>query len=152
MRDIPGLRVRPTSFVPRLKTSGLSELKSLALAFQAVPQDFVDLRRYVKANRIRIIHTTDRPRNAVYSVMLGKLTGAKSVVHVHVKWSKDYSRAARWSVQNADAVFSISQYVTGTVVGMGRAPDDVLMPQGHGVEGAGVDGDHGMDVGHGRSG
>jgi glycosyltransferase involved in cell wall biosynthesis len=119
MREIPGLRVRP------LKTSGLSELWSSALAFQAVPQDFVDLRRYVKANRIRIIHTTDRPRNAVYSVMLGKLTGAKSVVHVHVKWSKDYSRAARWSVQSADAVFSISQYVTGTVVGMGRAPDDV---------------------------
>ena len=125
MRDVPGLRVRPTSFVPRLNGHALPELWHTAAAFKAVPQDFLDLRRYVKANHIRLIHSTDRPRNAVYSVLLGKLTGAKSIVHVHVKWSSDYSRAARWGVQSADAVFSISQYVTGTIVGMGRRARDV---------------------------
>lgn len=125
MREIPQLRVRPTRFVPRLRAGALPELWDTAAALRSVPQDFLDLRRYVKANRIRLIHSTDRPRNAVYSVMLGKLTGAKSIVHVHVKWSSAYSRAARWGVHSADAVFSISRYVTSTVVDMGRSPDQV---------------------------
>ncbi|HKY38834.1 MAG TPA: glycosyltransferase family 4 protein [Polyangiaceae bacterium] len=125
MRGIPELRVRPTHFVPHLDTESLPLLLGSVAAFLPVPQDLLDLRRYVKANRIRIIHSTDRPRNAVYSVMLGKLTGAKSVVHVHVKWSEGYGRAAHWAVRNADAVFSISRYVTSTLVEMGRAERDV---------------------------
>jgi glycosyltransferase involved in cell wall biosynthesis len=124
MRSIPELRVRPTQFLPWVGRD-VSKMLGVMPALATVPKDFWDLRRYVKANRIRIIHSTDRPRNAVYSVALGKLTGAKSIVHVHVKWSGDYSPAARWGVQNADAVFSISKYVTGTVVGMGRPAKDV---------------------------
>lgn len=125
MRSIPDLRIRPTQFVPWLDRRSLSKIWRVAPALRAVPKDFWDLRRYVTANHIRIIHSTDRPRNAVYSVMLGKMTGAKSIVHVHVKWSDAYSRAARWGVQNADAVFSISRYVTGTVISMGRKEADV---------------------------
>jgi glycosyltransferase involved in cell wall biosynthesis len=125
LRQIPGLRVRPTHFVPKAGASGFSALAQLISGLPAVPADFLDLGRYVRANRIRIIHSTDRPRNALYSVLLGKLTGAKSIVHMHVKWSTAYGRAARWSVQEADAVFAISEYVRGTVVADGRAPGDV---------------------------
>ena len=124
MRSIPDLRVRPTQFLPWVGRD-VSKLRAAAPALAAVPKDFWDLRRYVRANRIRLIHSTDRPRNALYAVALGKLTDAKSIVHVHVKWSEAYSRAARWCVQEADAVFSISQYVTDTVVGMGRPAADV---------------------------
>jgi glycosyltransferase involved in cell wall biosynthesis len=124
MRQIPQLRVRPTQFLPWVGKEP-RKLLSAAPALAAVPKDFWELRRYIKTNRIRLIHATDRPRNAVYAVALGKLTGAKSIVHVHVKWSEGYSRAARWGVDQADAVFSISQYVTGTVVGMGRPATDV---------------------------
>jgi glycosyltransferase involved in cell wall biosynthesis len=124
MRSIPQVRVRPTQFLPWVGRDP-RQLPGVASALAAVPKDFWDLRRYIKANRIRLIHATDRPRNAVYAVALGKLTGAKSIVHVHVKWSEGYSRAARWGVNEADAVFSISQYVTGTVVGMGRPLADV---------------------------
>ncbi len=125
LRAIPDLRVRPTQFLPWVRGRSLAKVWSVGSALRQTPKDFLDLRRYVKANRIRIIHSTDRPRNAVYSVVLGKLTGAKSIVHVHVKWSSAYSRAARWGVQEADAVFSISQYVTKTVVDMGRPPAEV---------------------------
>lgn len=125
VRAIPGLRVRPTRFLPWVAQRKLPALLRATPALAAVPRDFWDLRRYVMANHIRIIHSTDRPRNALYSVVLGKLTGAKSIVHVHVKWSDAYSRAARWGVQNADAVFGISRYVSDTVIGMGRSPKDV---------------------------
>lgn len=125
MRGIPGVRVRPTQFAPGFRGRNLSTVLNGARAARAFPQDFWDLRRYVRANHIRVIHSTDRPRDAMYGVMLGKSTGAKSVVHVHVKWSKIYSFPARWAVNNASAVFSISRYVTGTVAGMGRPVSDI---------------------------
>jgi glycosyltransferase involved in cell wall biosynthesis len=124
MRSIPGLRVRPTQFLPWVGRD-VAKLATVIPSLWAAPGDFWNLRRYVKANHIRIIHSTDRPRNAVYGVALGKLTGAKSVVHVHVKWSDAYSRSARWGVQKADAIFGISKYVTGTVIDMGRSAADV---------------------------
>lgn len=124
LRAIPGLQVRPTHFFPKLGRK-LGDLLHGLPALAEVPQDLWDLRRYVTTNRIRIIHASDRPRNAAYCVLLGKLTGAKSVVHMHVKWSLDYGRAASWAVANADAIFSISEYVTGTVLALGRPASQV---------------------------
>ncbi|HYJ08002.1 MAG TPA: glycosyltransferase family 4 protein [Polyangiaceae bacterium] len=127
LKSIPGLRFRPTQFVPGLhglRTHGL--LTGLRTA-RAFPADFRDLVRYVRANRIRLIHSGDHPRDAVYNVLLGRLTGAKSVVHVHVKWATHYSRLAQWAVRSSDAIFSISRYVTGTVLSVaGRKPEDVF--------------------------
>jgi glycosyltransferase involved in cell wall biosynthesis len=125
MRTIPGLRVRPTQFAPGFRGRNLSTVLNGVRSARAFPRDFWDLRRYVKANRIRLIHSTDRPRDAVYGVLLGRATGAKSIVHVHVKWSKIYSFPARWAVNNSSAVFSISNYVTGTVAAMGRPLSEI---------------------------
>jgi glycosyltransferase involved in cell wall biosynthesis len=124
LRAIPGLQVRPTYFVPKIGRS-FTGLVEQAPSLLEVPKDLWSLRRYVRSNKIRIIHASDRPRNAAYCVLLGKLTGAKSVVHMHVKWSADYGRAASWSVAEADAIFSISSYVTGTVLKLGRPPSEV---------------------------
>jgi glycosyltransferase involved in cell wall biosynthesis len=125
LRDIPGLRVRPTHFAPGLRGRSVQGvLKSLQSA-RAFPKDFSDLRRYVRANRIRLIHGGDHPRDAVYGVALGKSTSAKSIVHVHVKWANHYSAPAKWAVRSADAIFGISNYVTGTVVSMGRPARDI---------------------------
>jgi hypothetical protein len=125
MRGLPRVSVRSTHFAPSLRGRTALDVLDSARSARAFPRDFVDLRRYVKTNRIRVIHSTDRPRDSVYGVLLGKATGAKSIVHVHVKWSKLYSLPARWAVNNADAVFSISRYVTGTVAGMGRPEREI---------------------------
>ncbi len=125
LREIPGLRVRPTQFAPGFRGRDLKTLLGGLAGARHFPGDFADLRRYVRANRIRLIHSGDHPRDAVYGVALSKLTPAKSVVHVHVKWASHYSAPAKWAVSSADAIFAISRYVAGTVVGMGRAPSDV---------------------------
>jgi glycosyltransferase involved in cell wall biosynthesis len=125
LRGVPNLRVRPTQFAPGFRGRSLASVLTSARAARSFPQDFWDLRRYIKSNRIRIVHSTDRPRDAVYGVLLGKASGAKSIVHVHVKWTKAYSAPARWGVQNADAVFGISRYVTGTVASVGRPLSDI---------------------------
>lgn len=94
-------------------------------AAAAFPADLVGLIRYIRRERVDIIHGTDRPRDAVYSVVLGRLTGARSVVHVHVAWSDGYSGPAKWGVRSADAVFCISRFVAQTVVATGTAGERV---------------------------
>jgi len=119
-RSIPGIKLRPTRFAPTLGQRSPGALLRAARAAGAFSADFLALRRYVARERIRIVHSTERPRDAAYGVSLAMLTGARSVVHVHVKWSEEYSALAKWSVQRADAVFSISRYVTNTLLDMGK--------------------------------
>ncbi|HEX2671069.1 MAG TPA: glycosyltransferase family 4 protein, partial [Polyangiaceae bacterium] len=120
LRTIPGIELRPTRFAPTLGPRSPEALLRAARETGAFSADFLALRRYVASKRIRIVHSTERPRDAAYGVGLAKLAGARSVVHVHVKWSDEYSALAKWSVQRADAVFSISRYVTRTVLDMGK--------------------------------
>lgn len=120
LRTIPGIKLRPTRFAPTLGQRNPEAILRAARAAGAFSADFLALRRYVARERIRIVHSTERPRDALYGVGLAKLSGAKSVVHVHVKWSNEYSAPARWSVRRADAVFSISRYVTRTLLDMGK--------------------------------
>lgn len=125
LREVPGLRLRPTHFMPSVHRRNLAQLWASIRRARAFPKDLVDLERYVRANRVRVIHGGDHPRDAVTAVLLGKLTGAKSVVHVHVKWSEHYSAPAKWAVRSADAIFSISRYVTSTVAGLGRPSSSI---------------------------
>lgn len=125
LQQIPGLRVRPTHFMPGLRGRSLAALLQGAKLGRHFPKDFADLRRYVRANHIRLIHSGDHPRDCVSGVLLGRLTSAKSIVHVHVKWASHYSAPAKWAVRSADAIFGISSYVTSTVVGMGRPARDI---------------------------
>ena len=125
LRGVADISLRPTRFAPSLGARDLPSLARGVRSLGAFSADFAALRRYIVRERIAIIHSPERPRDAAYNVALAKLSAARSAVHVHVKWSKDYSALARWGVQQADAVFSISQYVTRTVVGMGKPSDSV---------------------------
>ena len=119
-RKIPDIALRVTRFAPSLGQRDPSALWRALRESTAFSRDFLALRQYVTREGIRIVHSAERPRDAVYNIVLSKLTGARSVVHVHVKWSEQYSTPAKWGVQHADAVFSISRYVTSTLVAMGK--------------------------------
>lgn len=124
-REIPDVRLRPTTFAPGFRHRSREAMLRGARAGAGFAFDFFELARYVRRHGIRVIHSTDRPRDAVYAVSLAKVTGARSVVHVHVAWSKGYSAPARWGVRTADAVFSISRFVTETVVATGTPRERV---------------------------
>jgi glycosyltransferase involved in cell wall biosynthesis len=124
-REIPDVTVRPTTFAPGFRHRSRETLLRGVRAGAAFPVDFLTLAAYVRRRGIRVIHSTDRPRDAVYAVALGKATGASSVVHVHVAWSHGYSAPAKWGVRTADAVFSISRFVTETVVATGTPRERV---------------------------
>jgi glycosyltransferase involved in cell wall biosynthesis len=75
--------------------------------------------KYIRDHRIQILHSTDRPRDAIACVLLGKLTGARSVVHVHVKFGDWMSRGVKWAFGQADALIAISEFVSDSLVGAG---------------------------------
>jgi glycosyltransferase involved in cell wall biosynthesis len=113
---IPDIEIRPTNFGPQRvevtrKLSPRTLWRFLRLGF-----DMLGLARYIRRNRIEIIHGTEKPRDAVFAVILGKLTRARSVVHLHVKWDTWISRQVQWALRNADAVIGVSGFVRETAV------------------------------------
>ena len=124
-REIPDIRLRPTVFAPGFRHRSRETLLRGVRAAAAFPVDVLALAAYVRREGIRVIHGTDRPRDALYTVALARATGARSVVHVHVAWSRFYSAPAKWGVRTADAVFSISRFVTETVVATGTPRERV---------------------------
>ena len=119
LQKIPNISLRATRFAPSWRQSDPAALLRSARSIARLSGDFLGLKQYIASEGIRIVHSTERPRDAAYNVALSRLAGVSSIVHVHVKWSEGYSRLAKWGVRNADAVFSISRYVTGTLVDMG---------------------------------
>lgn len=124
-RELSDVHLRPMHFAPGFHHRSAAAIVRQFRSAAAFPFDFATLCAYVIRNRIRIIHGTDHPRGAAYSVLLGRLTGARSIVHVHVAWSNWASGPAKWAVRNADGVFSISRFVTGTIVATGTPAERV---------------------------
>jgi glycosyltransferase involved in cell wall biosynthesis len=126
IRQIPDIQLRETDFIPGLNRRSLGETLRGFRSMLSFPSEVVSLCNYIKQNKIRILHCTEKPRDAVYAMALGKLTGAKSLVHIHVKWSNEYTLPARASVQHADAALAISEYVRDTLIDMGKPPSRVF--------------------------
>lgn len=126
LRQISGLQLRPTNFLPGFGSRSAAEVaRNLGEAGTAW-RDFLALRRYVNEEDIRIVHASDRPRNMAYALLLAKLTRAKAVIHVHVKWSKEYGALAQRLLESADATIAISAYVADTIVASGVPQERVF--------------------------
>lgn len=125
LQQISDVHVRVSSFAPGIHERNLETILKAAPSAMLAPFEFMRLARYVKQHDIRIIHSSDRPRDSLYCVLLARATGAKSVVHVHVKWSQYYGATARWAVNHSDGVMAISEYVAGTVAGQRGGMDAI---------------------------
>src|SRR5262245_5737646 len=94
---IPGITLRPTNFGPSLwRQSKLQKL--IAGIADALPAaaSLLRLAAYIRCHRIEILHSTDRPRDALACVVLAALTGAKALIHVHVNYGDWMGRGVTW--------------------------------------------------------
>lgn len=73
--------------------------------------------------RIDVIHTSDRPRDALVSVMLGRLSRAHVVVHVHVLFRDWMSTKLQWAIRHADHRIAVSEFVRQSLLDGGMAAE-----------------------------
>ncbi len=125
LRDIPDLHLLLVNFGLSLQQSRATSRWAKAKELAVIPITLSRLARYIRKNRIQIIHGTEKPRDAVYGVLLGKLTGAKSVVHLHIGYGDYFSRPVKWALRHADAVVGVSKHTAGTVIAGGVPPAKV---------------------------
>jgi glycosyltransferase involved in cell wall biosynthesis len=85
--------------------------------------DLAGLARYIRRHRIAIIHTSDRPRDAAAAVILGRVTGATSIIHAHVGYGDWMSPVLKWALRHADVRVAISSYVARTLIDSGHPAD-----------------------------
>jgi glycosyltransferase involved in cell wall biosynthesis len=116
---IPDIHLRESDFGPTL--DGLSLSGKALRAVRLIPTviGFLSLARYIRSRGITIIHSTDRPRDAVACVVLGKMSGAKSIVHAHLKCADWLSGSIRWAMRQADALIGVSEFVAQSLVDYG---------------------------------
>jgi glycosyltransferase involved in cell wall biosynthesis len=125
LRTIPGIALRPTNFGPSLwQQSRLQKLASIAGALPAAAS-LLGLAAHIRRNRIEILHSTDRPRDALACVLLAALTGTKALVHVHVNYGDWMRRGVTWALGQADAIVGVSRHTARTFVEAGYRPDRV---------------------------
>lgn len=117
--EIPDVRVRPMNFGPSIfGTGGWTKVRRVARGW-IVPISLASLASYIRRRRIQVIHGTEKPRDAFYGVLLGRLTGAKSVIHMHVGYGEWQSAHAKWALRHADGVVGVSNFVANSVIAAG---------------------------------
>lgn len=126
LQAIPDVHIRRTNFGPSLFGSKTRRRARAGIALPAAAVDLLRLAAYIRRRDIRIIHGTEKPRDAFYGVLLGKLTGAKSVVHVHVKYADWLSPPVKWALRHADAIVGVSNYVAQTLTDAGYRAERVF--------------------------
>jgi glycosyltransferase involved in cell wall biosynthesis len=84
-----------------------------------VSLSFLRLIRIIRRNKIAIIHTDERPRDGFVSVLLGKITAAKVIVHLHVKYDDWLGPLRKWSLRRADQVLCVSNFVAQSLIDAG---------------------------------
>jgi glycosyltransferase involved in cell wall biosynthesis len=122
LSQIPGVHLRAADLGPELEYIRGWEWIRRALATVPAPFHLIGLARYIRRHRISIIATSDRPRDALAAVILGRMTRATSIIHVHVRYAAWMSPLLKWSLKRADVLVSVSRFVAGTLEASGHDP------------------------------
>ncbi len=123
---IPNVRILPTDFGPSMYGLPLRTRIARATTWPRAGVSLLAVARYIKREGIDVIHGTEKPRDAVYGVLLAKLAGARSLVHMHVAYGEWQSVTVRWALRHADAIVAVSRFAASSIVAAGYPPNRVF--------------------------
>jgi glycosyltransferase involved in cell wall biosynthesis len=116
LRAIPDLHLRPSNFGPSLSGRSTLEKAVGVLKVAGAIAGLVGLAQYIRRHRIAVLHSTDRPRDAVACAVLGKMTGARSIIHAHLKCADWMAGSQRWAMGQVDGLIGVSDFVVDSLV------------------------------------
>jgi glycosyltransferase involved in cell wall biosynthesis len=126
LREIPDVEIVKVDLGREVVGAGLRSKVIAVLSLVPAAWSVLRLVWYIHRHRIDVIHTTDRPRDAVVCVLLSRLTRATCIVHVHVGFNPDWMRPSlQRAIRRADALVAISEFVAGTLRDGGCDPDRI---------------------------
>jgi glycosyltransferase involved in cell wall biosynthesis len=126
---IPDLHVHPTNFGPALYNKPKREIaKTLLTSGLPAIASPAALVRYARVHHIDIIHAAQMPRDAIWSLFLSKLTGAKSLIHLHMKFGPWLGPLVPWVMRHADGIITCSQFTAQSAIAAGRCAPDKVHP------------------------
>jgi len=96
-----------------------------ALAYGPSAASLVKAAAFARKHHIQLIHATDRPRDASYVILLGYMSGAISVVHMHAP-PVDLTRPTLWGMRNATSIFAVSEYIRVGLIRMGMPAEKIF--------------------------
>jgi glycosyltransferase involved in cell wall biosynthesis len=116
---ISGVHLHPANFGPSLNGLTMAGKLAHSVRLASTAAGFVTLARQIRRQGISVIHSTDRPRDAVACAVLGKMSGAKAIIHAHLKCGDWLGGSIRWSMRQVDALIGVSEFVTRSLVEYG---------------------------------
>jgi glycosyltransferase involved in cell wall biosynthesis len=119
LRQVPDLIVRPTDFGPTMNSTGTSEKLRAGLRAPSTFASLAGLVAYARKHKIEVIHGTEKPRDAFYGYLLSRLTGAKSITHLHVKCEDWISPLTKLAMRRGDAMIGVSDFVAKSILAEG---------------------------------
>jgi glycosyltransferase involved in cell wall biosynthesis len=127
IEEIPNLHIRPTRFGPTVNERSQLQILSDAVRLGGTSLfSLGSLVNYNRKHRINIIHCTEKPRDAYYGYLLSRLTGAKCVIHLHVKAENWISKKVQWAMHHADALIGVSRFVADSIQAMGFPEEKIF--------------------------
>ena len=120
VQGIPDVHLFPVDFGrERSSAAAQGRWRGLMTTLPSLPS-FIRLIRETRRQQISVVHTTDRPRDALASVIVARLTGSQCIIHAHVAFNPAWmSRMLQWAMKRADALIAISHFVASTLVDAG---------------------------------
>lgn len=115
LEDIADLRLIPLDL--RRPLSGQRGLRK-ALATAGNLRGVIGLGRLAwlcRRAHVQVIHVTERPRDALFGLLLARAAGAACCIHAHTSYyAHDATRLGNWVLHRADAVIGVSRFTAGT--------------------------------------
>lgn len=124
---VSDLQLRPTEFGPTLEADSQGERISRILK-RSLPAvvSLLGLARYARTQGIRIVHCTEKPRDVMSGMLISKLSGARCVVHVHVKAETWIRPVVRRLMHDAAALIGVSDFVAQSLRELGYDSNTVF--------------------------
>lgn len=135
IETIPDIHLHRTNFGPTFYNTSKKERASLLLkeGFPTIISQ-ADLAWYASRHAVDIIHAAQMPCDALCGLALARLTGAKCIVHMHMKFGPWLGAFVPWVMKRADGVIACSRFAAHSTITAGGCASEKVYPVLNGLD------------------